>query len=245
MNEEPPLNVPKIFAEGIISTSADEICFEISKSGNEMIMDRAGTIMLSKYEEDRWSELKAASFSGKSVDGECCFSPDGRKIYFASRRPLPGASGALNTWISEKTGEEWGLPYPIKKPLWEHNTHAVSVSESGNIYMSGVELYRLKDGEYLPKIKLSKNLEGTHPFISPDEKFIIICVRAEGRWDKDLFISFNNDGIWSDSQPLNDRINTNSKVSNPFVTPDSKYLFFQRANKIFWVDFSTILDIEE
>jgi len=245
MNDTPPEKDPVIFAKGIVSTSADEICFEISKTGKEIMIDRAGTILMSNQIDGEWTDLYIAPFSGKTVDGECCFSPDGSKIYFASRRQLQGATGTLNTWVSEKTGEKWGLPYPIKEPLWNNNTHAVSVSASGNIYMSGVEIYRLRDGEYLPKVRLSKNIEGTHPFISPDEKFIIICARNEGRWDKDLFISFNNDGIWSDPQPLNDRINTVSKESNPFVTPDGKYLFFQRANNIFWVEFSTILKITE
>ena len=73
------------------------------------------------------------------------------------------------------------------------------------------------------------------------EKFIIICARAEGRWDKDLFISFNNDGIWSDPQPLNDRINTKSKESNPFVTPDSKYLFFHFNTIVHVIDYVYII----
>jgi len=245
LNNTPPKKEPVIFAKEIVSTSADEICFEISSTGKEIMIDRSGIILMSTQVDGEWTDLSIAPFSGKTVDGECCFSPDGRKIYFASRRPLQGATGTLNTWVSEKSGEEWGPPYPIKEPLWDNNTHAVSVSESGNVFMSGVEVYRLIDGTYLPKVRLSDNIEGTHPFISPDEKFIIICARGEGRWDKDLYISFNNDGSWSDPQPLNDRINTRSKESNPFVTPDGKYLFFQRANNIYWVEFSSILDIAE
>ncbi len=245
MNEAPPNKEPAIFAKGIVSTSADEICFEISKDGEEIMIDRAGIIFMSKQVKGDWTDLYIAPFSGKTVDGECCFSPDGKKIYFASRRQLQGARGTLNTWVSEKTEEGWGSPYPLKEPLWNNNTHAVSVSESGNIYMSGVEVYHLKDGEYLPKVRLNENIVGTHPFISPDEKFIIICARKEGRWDKDLFISYNNDGIWSDPQALNDRINTKSKESNPFVTPDGKYLFFQRANNIYWVEFCSILNMPE
>jgi WD40 repeat protein len=240
LGETPPGNIPVIFGKDIISTSKDEICFEINYKGDVMIIDRAGTVILLENTGSSWSEPATAPFSGKVVDGECCFAPGEDKIYFASRRSLPGAKGELNTWVSEKKDGKWSTLYPIKKPLWDANTHAISVANSGNIYQSGVTYFKYNNGEYLPQETLSNNTNGTHPFIAPDETYVIFCARSEGRWDKDLFISFNKNNFWSKPIALNNKINTVGKESNPFVTPDGQYLFFQRQNDIFWVDFGFV-----
>lgn len=244
LNEVPPDSIPKIFAKGYISTSVDEYCFEINHLGNEIILDRKGVIYLAQFNGTTWSELEIASFSGKVVDGECCFSPSEEKIYFGSRRSLPGAKGDFNTWVAEKTDNIWQEPYPIKSPLWEQNTHAITVSSSGNIYQSGVNVFNKKNGDYMPQVQLSNNINGTHPFIAPDESYIIFCARDKGRWDKDLFISFKNQNSWSDPVLLNKYINTKEKESNPFVTPDGKYLFFTRSNDVYWVRFDFIDELK-
>ncbi len=243
-NEPPPDSIPKLFGKGFISTSEDEYCFEINRFGNEVIVDRGGVIYLAKYNGTKWSDLQIASFSGKVVDGECCFSPSEDKIYFGSRRALPGAKGDLNTWVSEKVNDKWGEPYPLKAPLWEQSTHAVTVSMSGNIYQSGVNVFQINNDEYAPQTQLSPKIDGTHPFIAPDESYIIFCARDEGRWDKDLFISFNINNSWSDPILLNKHINSKEKESNPFVTPDSKYLFFTRSNNVYWVRFDFVDELK-
>jgi len=239
LNETPPNNIPKIFSKGFISTGK-EICFEINRNGKEIIMDRDGVVLITKKSGNKWSDLFIAPFSGKVVEGECCFSPSGDKIYFASRKSLPGAKGTLNTWISEKNGDSWGKPYALKSPVWDQNSHAVSVTNSGNIYCSGVNVFYFSNGKYSMQTPLSSNVKGTHPFVAPDESYIIFGKRADGRWDKDLFISFNNHGSWSDPISLNNKINTKSKESNPFVTPDGKYLFFTRSNNVYWVQFDFV-----
>lgn len=241
LNEPLPDSIPRIFAKDVISTGVDESSFEINKYGNEMIFAREGKIMMLKKTGTTWGEPTVAKFSGTHIDGECCFSPSGDKIFYASRRTLPGATDPLNTWVSDKQDNTWSDSYPLKSPLYDQTTHAVTVSESGNLYCSGIDLFRFSNGQYSPRAQLSDNVKGTHPYIAPDESYILFCRRAEGRQDPDICVSFKNQESWSEPLSLNNQINTNGLESNPFVTPDGKFLFFIRKYDVYWVRF----DIDE
>jgi len=192
LNEPLPDSIPKLFVKDVISTGVDESSFEINKYGDEMIFAREGKIMILHKTDTGWTEPTVATFSGKQIDGECCFSPGGDKIYFASRRPLPGAAEPMNTWISEKINNIWQDPNPVKEPLYHQTTHAVTVSSSGNLYCSGIDLYTYLNNQFSQKVEAGPNLKGTHPFVAPDESYILFCKRVEGRRDPDIFISLNS-----------------------------------------------------
>jgi Tol biopolymer transport system component len=238
LGEEIPDSIPKIFAKNLVSTQVDESSFEINKNGDEMIFAREGKIMILTKKDTGWIGPQTANFSGTHIDGECCFAPTGDKIYFASRRFLQGAEEPLNTWVSEKVNDKWQDPFPVKEPLFHQTTHAVSVASSGNLYCSGIDLYEFSGNQYLPVVPADAKLKGSHPFIAPDESYILFCKRAEGRQDPDIYISFQQEGSWSDPLPLNEHINTTGLESNPFVTPDGKYLFFIRWYDVYWVEFN-------
>jgi len=237
LNEPPPDGIPKLFAKDFVSTGVDESSFEINKQGDEVIFARAGNIMIMQKTVSGWSEPTLAPFSGNNIDGECCFSPAGDKIYFASRRNLPGAKGTLNTWISEKENDSWSDPFPLKSPFYEQTTHAVSVANSGNIYCSGLSVFYRSNDEYSTLSEFNGGMKGSHPYIAPDEEYIIFTTPAPGRRDPDLHISYRQNNIWTDPVRLNDNINTSHIESNPFVTPDGKYLFFIRKYDVYWVMF--------
>ena len=69
-----------------------------------------------------------------------------------------------------------------------------------------------------------------HPFISPDESYILWdSRRSTGYGNADIYISFKNpDSTWSKAINLGDQINTASSEFGATVTPDGKYLFFNR-----------------
>ena len=237
LGETPPDTMAVIFAKDLVSTGVDESSFEINKQGDEIIFAREGKIMIMEKRGSEWSQPTVAPFSGNGIDGECCFSPDGEKIFFASRRNLPGAKGSLNTWISEKENGNWSDPSPLKSPFFEQTTHAVSVAGSGNIYCSGLSVFYRSDNGYSSISELNGGMKGSHPYIAPDESYIIFARPAHGRRDPDLHISFRKNDIWTDPVHLNDNINTSHIESNPFVTPDGKFLFFIRKYDVYWVRF--------
>lgn len=69
-----------------------------------------------------------------------------------------------------------------------------------------------------------------HPFIAPDESYILWDgERESGYGDSDIYISFKqSDGSWGKAVNLGDKINTEAWEAAATVTPDGKYLFFNR-----------------
>lgn len=89
-----------------------------------------------------------------------------------------------------------------------------------------------------------------HPFIAPDESYILWDGRRENGYGKaDIYISFRQlDGSWGEAINLGDKVNTTASENGAHVTPDGKYLFFNRTVgkvkptdkyedvNMFWVD---------
>ena len=240
LGQETPDFVPEVFAPGLISTASDESSFEIGVNGREMIFAREGKIMLVTKSDSGWSGPEIAPFSGRYVDGECCFSPDGMKILFASRRTLPGAGGTLNTWVSDRQDNSWSEPAPLESPFYEKTVHAVSIASSGNIYCSGIDRFVFSNGLYASRSQLQPAIDGSHPFIAPDESILLFIAPARGRRDTDIYLSRQQEGTWSVPEPLPEYINTSGMESNPFISPDGRFLFFIRNYDVYWTDLKNL-----
>jgi len=120
-----------------------------------------------------------------------------------------------------------------------------------------VRYSRLVDGEYeQPKLLGEQFGVGTynaHPFVAPDESYIIWDSRREGGYGtSDLYISFRTvEGSWGPAINLGDKINTSDAENYPTVSPDGKFLFFDRRTgtgpdrqvAIYWVDAQIIEDL--
>lgn len=67
-----------------------------------------------------------------------------------------------------------------------------------------------------------------HPFIAPDESYIIWDSENEGGYgDSDMYISFKqSDGSWGAAINFGDKINTDGEDGGGYVTPDGKYLSY-------------------
>lgn len=67
-----------------------------------------------------------------------------------------------------------------------------------------------------------------HPFIAPDESYIIWDSENEGGYgDSDMYISFKqSDGTWGTAINFGDKINTDGEDGGGYVTPDGKYLSY-------------------
>jgi len=246
LGKKPPGGTPEIFAPGIISTKADEYALEVSASGDEILFVRETSIMLANRNENgTWTVPAVAPFSGKYVDGEPCFSPDGRKIYFMSRRPLSGSKLPSNLWVSDKSGGEWQAARPVTGLVLEKQLHAPSVAASGSIYEDGIVIFEWSNGRYRPGTKLP-TVNGLFPFITPDESYIIYAKRPPGRQDHDLFVSFQKpDGTWGPDLSLGDEINSPDNEGNAYVTADGRYLFFSKKYEIYWVSADIIQNLKK
>lgn len=242
----------RLFAEGIISTQYNVRDFALSPDGDELFytaQDRRtgfSIVLTSRKENNQWTQPEVASFSGNYPDLEPAFSPDGKRLYFASNRPKKDGDEAADAdiWFVDKENGLWGEPinpgYPINT---DKNEFYPSVTRDGSIYFTAIRengvgredifVSRMVDGQFQEAVALdttiNSKLDEFNAFVSPDEDYIIFT--SWGRKDDtgrgDMYISFkDSEGNWMPAKNLGAKINTKHTEYCPFVSFDQKYFFF-------------------
>ncbi len=263
LGQKPPGGKPEVFALGIVSSIWGlHTSVTFAPDGSAALwapmvrfpgqIYSTGIIYQSTTREGRWTAPEPAPFSGEFDDDVPFFSPDGKRLYFISGRPLPveGNPRKEAIWYVERQGDGWSeakaLPWAVNKSEmhWQ-----IAVDAAGNVYFgSGMagglgqgDLYCAKysGGRYSEPLNLgppvsSSGDEGT-PYVSPDGRTLIFMK------DFDLVVSFKKgDGDWTEPAGLGPAVNSPSIDLCPIVSPDGKYLFFlsQRGgdNQVWWVE---------
>jgi len=241
---------PEIFAPAIISTDGYEFAITFSPDGKELYFTRregernypTNYLMVCRFENERWTEPEIASFSGRYFDFESHISPDGKRLFFGSMRPKPqGSQGIGDIWFLERTNQGWREPRYLDAPLNKGFAMYVTSAKNGNLYYTGEDgLYRsiYIKGKYAEPEKLKDEnndyFSGAHPFIAPDESFLIFDS------DPGLVISFRKkDGSWTKAKKMFGPPNM-----APSVSPDGKYLFYAQHGNLFWVEAKIIEDLK-
>ncbi len=264
LGQKTPRTTPEIFAPGIISTQANEGCSSFSNDGNLLLFTRLRAplsgILIMEQADGLWTKPKLAPFSAGEYDWDFMLSPDDKKVFIASGRPIEeGGEPQKNyrIWISEKTNNGWSeaklLPYPVNSG--EHDSYP-TLNSKNTLYffserkggMGKGDIYKseLADGQY-KKVELlgppiSTEYFEVDPFIARDDSYLITCSNKPGGFGGfDIYISFPTDeGFWTKPVNLGPEINSESDEYIPNVTPDGKYFFFTSAKsgdrKIYWVD---------
>ncbi|MFA8342366.1 MAG: hypothetical protein ACEPO8_05280 [Rhodothermaceae bacterium] len=251
LGQKLPGTEPVLFAPGIVSTGMNERDLTVSPAMDEIYFSvRYKTrfaIAVSKIKNGVWTKPEVAPFSGEHNDIEPYIQPDGKKMYFVSKRPVtPGEKNKFeyNMWVMDKTDSDWGKPKPVEEPINGFGSvFYPSITKTGTLYFTRrfednseyIFRSRLVNGKYTEPEKLPDNVNTTksqfNTFISPDEDFLIIPVwgRKDTKGSSDYFVSFRdkNDN-WSDLINLGDKINTKFDEYTPSLSPDGKYFFFQR-----------------
>lgn len=261
LGQNPPGLRPQLFAYDIIDKGDKVFSITFSPNGKEFYYTNSpdpntGIIMESKEINGSWTEPSLASFASHYSESEPLLSPDGQKLIFDSSRPLPGTDiTGHHLWYVEKNGNAWTEPLPMNAPFTNRFVMYATIASNKNIYLTadddegpGIFVSKYVNGNYQELERLGQNINHlqscAHPFISADENYIIFDAEVDGK-ARDLFISFRNiDGEWMKSISLGTDINTDNGELTPFVTADSKYLFFSRmtfeGGDIYWVDASII-----
>ncbi len=248
LGQTPPNSTAEIFAPGMVNTDenreiegvpgADMKTFYFVKRPVEKESE-FNVLAAFEYKDNEWQE--SVVFKGES---EPSMSPDGHKIYFAKN-------------YIERTREGWSELKSLGAPFEDIAIMRLSAASSGAYYFDTftpeldmpLRYSRLIDGKYEePKLlgeQFSIGRYNAHPYIAPDESYIIWDSRREGGFgSSDLYISFRViDGSWGSAINMGDKINTINKENYPSVSADGKYLFFdKRAAEnnddvdIYWVD---------
>jgi Tol biopolymer transport system component len=255
-----PGNVPKVFSPEIISTFRNERDFAISPSGDVMFYsivlpaNNLSVIVYLAFDGFFWSEPECAAFSGIYSDLEPAYSPDGKKLFFVSKRPLSenAEKKDYDIWyINPEKG--WNKPVNVGLPVnTDGDEYYPSLASSGNLYFTakygdsfGLEdIYcsRFENGSYLQPLNLGEPINSSNyefnAYISPDESYLIFS--SWGREDDlgggDMYISYQDGkNNWTKPKNMGRSINSDKLDYCPFVTHDGKYLFFtsQRENEEF------------
>jgi ankyrin repeat protein len=255
MGEPPPADEPRIFAPDVVASPwghHGNISFspdgsEAMWSAYEVTPDSgyvSGTIWTSRRIDGRWTAPQQASFAMERGDDVPFFSPDGQRLFFMSHRPLaPGQrGGSSHIWVVERAGDGWSEPQPLPPIVNDMRQHwQFSVAANGNLYFNsrlgdaatgGLYVSRFEHGQYTAPEFLA--IDGSAPFIAPDESYLLfIRFTSEGRH---LFITFpTGRGGWS--EPIDVTVTIDSRIEGmcPIISPDGKYLFSLRRNRMYWI----------
>jgi Tol biopolymer transport system component len=222
------------------------------------------TLLYSKMDEQgRWSEPAPAPFLAGGDGLSPAYTHDGETLYFASMRPsYPPA----NLWRVSRNGSGgWTEPEMVPEPVsTSSDEFAPSLDAAGDLYfvsgrpggLGAADIYlatRDKAGvvsvENVGAPINSPHLDST-PFIAPDGSYLIFeSDRPGGFGQQDLYVSFRRGGRWSAPENLGPAINTEQIEDEAYVTPDGKYLFFnrreafrtERQTDLYWVELDAVL----
>jgi Tol biopolymer transport system component len=225
----------------------------ISPDGKEMYFTvndykhRFGMIVqMQMMDNGYWSRPERASFSGKYPDIEPAFSPDGKRLYFASKRPIKSTDNQpkdYDIWYVERSAnDKWSKPIRMDSIInTSNNEYYPSLSIAGNLYFTAertdtkgkedIYISHVKDGVYQTPISLSDSINTSNyefnAFVDPHENFLIFSSQRpeEGKGGGDLYISRKRGGTWAKAELLED-LNSPYLDFCPFVDSNSGYLYF-------------------
>ena len=248
MGQTPPGLTAEPFAPGIISKQGWEIEGVFAPGMKEFYFTTRGgerkrpTVIGFRQENNIWRK-----FTEFTRDGEVSFSPDGRRMHTAE-----GYHDRVGKNWSERKGlgpmferEDWGI---MRLSASAEGTYVFDDYKSDDV----IRISRVKDGKRQAPVKMGPVVNTgkwtAHPFIAPDESYLIWdSERPEGYGGSDLYISFKQkDGSWGPAINMGESVNSNRWDAFASVTPDGKYILFNRGiddngnNDIYWVDAAII-----
>ena len=261
-----PDTIPVIFAPGIIcldnrfeargAFSPDGKSFYFTITNEDFTSQK---ILFCEYLNNSWTKPDTASFSKAFNNHEPFISFDGQKLFFTSDRDKQTKENTRDLFFVNKLRNGWSEPVKLDTPINSGYTeYFFSQSKNGTIYFASnrpggnavFDIYFIKpeNGKYVKLNNIGSPINfgyAADPCIAPDESYMIFTSARKADADNvDLYISFNNNGIWSEPVKMENQINTKANEYSPFLSPDGKYLFFVRHDgqkgDIYWISTSII-----
>jgi hypothetical protein len=242
MGQKPPGVVAEPFAPGIISKKSWDGEGIFAPGMKEFYFTSKGgkytgrTVIGFRQENNIWT--KYLEFPR---DGETAFSPDGKRMHMAEG-------------YKDRIGDGWSMRKSLG-PMFDRKDWGIMrlTASAKSTYVFDdyknkvIRISRLKNGERQAPKKMGSVVNTgewtAHPFIAADESYLIWDSEREGGFGgNDLYISYRQkDGSWGPAINLGDKVNSDREDFYPSVTPDGKYILFNRNiadgnTDIYWVD---------
>ncbi len=226
-----------------ISPNQDEIFFTVDDLNYRV----ACLVYIKKNRRNKWTKPKVASFSGHFRDIEPFFSQDGKKLFFASNRPLNKDAEQpkdYDIWYVYRNSlnEKWSEPINLGAVINSSgDEYYPSLSKGNHLYFTSSQagtkgnedifVSRLINEKYTKPQSLSDRINTSgfefNAFIAPDEDYLIFTSqrKGEGMGRGDLYISFNKNNEWSQAALLN-QFNSSAIDYCPFVDEKNGKIYF-------------------
>lgn len=249
LGQKVPGLMPELFAPEIVSTSGWEYGVVFSPSMDEMYFVREVTVdskpqqqfVVFEQQGEKWRQRIISSRVGTPT-----LSPDNKTMFFGRGYKQRTANG----WSDMKRLGPNFEPFRIMRVTASFNG-TIAFDEATKGGDGQLRYSTLANGKRLAPKPFPKHINSgqwnAHPFIAPDESYVIWDgQRGSGVNHPDLYISFKElDGSWGDAIKFGDDINTPASEFAAQVSPDGKYLFFnrnvdEREVDTYWVDTKVI-----
>jgi hypothetical protein len=267
LGQAPPGPIAKVFAPGLISDTRPrtwEAFGTFSADGKTFYFMRGPGVFITENTDQGWTapELIKSIPSKIWAPWSPCLSPDANSIFFT--RSLLKPLNKRNLYRCNLTARGWATPEQLGPPLSSPTKEITcSIAANNNVYLTSgprvgdgrSRLYfaPFVDNTWPRVINISLIHQGGDWGIAPDESFIVFTAKdlPGGYGHRDLYLTLClPDGTWSKPRNLGPRINTAYIEHGPRISPDKKYLFFNRSNgwntrihtgNIYWVELKEYL----
>jgi hypothetical protein len=258
-------HVPEVVAPGVLS-SGEVFRGSFTPDGHTLYFFKKTVpdteeyrVFSSRLVGGRWTAPVRVDLGGDFSNTYPAIAPDGRRMVFASSRPVPGIAGRPNfyLWEVERTGEGWGTPRVLENlnlaghyhswpeftpdgalrfrrtsPDWRTTTTLVSRPEDG----------RFGAPEADPVIQSCRDLQPGTRIVGggpvPGGQFYVLDVaipaRDGHRAHSDIWIAERDGDRCRNPRPLGSSINTDEFETFPFFSPDARDLYFVRGFETFY-----------
>ena len=240
------------FAEEVFGTNTGDYGIAFAPDGNTIFFTRAQpaanneTIYLTRLVSGQWSEPEPASFSGRFHDREPYVSPDGNRVYFASRRPLHGRAQKqdFDIWYAERHGERWSDPVRVDAVSSPYDDDYPAVAADGTLVFArnddsdDVNLwiaYGSGRGLVEPRVlgrPINTVFAEADPWIAPDGHFIIFSSpqsSPDAQGQGDLYVIHRRGDAWTRPASLGVHVNSVGHEYGAALSPDGATFFFSRG----------------
>lgn len=243
------------FLPGVVSLdSTHDDYVTLSPSGDTVVFTRLtpnygrGTLYWTTRQGESWRKAEPLPFSGAADvnDSRPFFSPDGRRLYFASGRMSAGAKGQLDIWYVDLRPTGWGEPQNAGPEVntSESESHP-SVTRDGTLYFtrfgmrSPNDIWRASrngvgfDNAVRLDSTINTRRADSHPSIDSEERFLLFARDGGRDGGDDVFVAWRTPTGWRDVQRLPEPVRSDIYEYSAKVSPDRTRLLFSRT------DFST------
>jgi len=265
LGQTPPGPIAQVFAPGLISDTRPqtwEAWVSFSADGNTFCFSRRAHVFITENTDQGWTTPERIKSIPTSMWAPC-LSPDANCIFFT--RGLIKPLFKRNLYRCNRTARGWATPQQLRPPFSSPDKELTcSLAANNSIYIGSTR--KLKHGEggiiwaipfegntWARDEHVALNFPAGDPGIAPDESFMVCTAKDQpgGYGHRDLYLTLRlPDGTWSKPRNLGPRINTAYIEHGPRISPDKKYLFFNRSNgwrrsicsaDIYWVELKEYL----